>query len=359
MEFGFGLLTAQNPPDADRSFETVYDETLRLARLAEEVGFDGVWTSEHHFWEDGYSPSVLPLSAALATATETVTVGTAIALGPLYDPIRFAEDAATVDLIANGRFVAGVANGYMPHEFRAFDVPLPERAARVEDLVAVCRRAWTGERFSYTGAVHQYEDLRITPPPAQPDGPPLLLGGTSEPAIARAGRIADGHVGFVPAGGSGTGGHGYTLDAAADAVTRAVLLEKFVDDVGTVAATSDRPREELTFVSLDSGFVGADDAAAWETVQEPTLYAGRQYASHYHEEPVTMDRSEAAMSLLRRNAPIGGPSTVIDRLRAYERVSPDWLEPHVIAMGYYPGLDFETHAAALERFGAEVLPAFD
>jgi len=75
-------LTARNPPDADRSDEQVYDDTVRLAQPAEASGFDSVWTSEHRFREDGYGPSVLPLCAALAT--EAVTIGTGIALG--YQP---------------------------------------------------------------------------------------------------------------------------------------------------------------------------------------------------------------------------------------------------------------------------------
>ncbi|MFB6225278.1 MAG: LLM class flavin-dependent oxidoreductase, partial [Candidatus Paceibacteria bacterium] len=70
MQFGYALLTAQCPPSSEQSYQQVYDETIRLATIAEKNGFDAIWTSEHHFFDDGYSPSVLPLSAAIAQATE-------------------------------------------------------------------------------------------------------------------------------------------------------------------------------------------------------------------------------------------------------------------------------------------------
>lgn len=358
MKFGYGLLTAQNPPDGNRSYQQIYDETVRLATHAEAVGFDSVWTSEHHFWEDGYTPSVLPLCAALATATDEVTIGTGVALAPLYDPIRFAEDAATVDQLSNGRFLPCVANGYMPHEFEAFGVQIEERPGRVEELIAICRRAWTGAPFSYQGEFHQYADIRVTPPPVQADGPPLVLGGTSVPALGRAARIADGHIGFVPAGGSGTGGHGYSLDAEVEAVTRKTLVRKFIEDIEFVADRSDQPAAELAFVSLDSGFVAETDQVAWETVRDPLLYAGRQYARHYRGEPVSTDRGPEALELLRQNSLVGAPNTVIDRLQEYERLAPEWLEPHVIALGPHPGLGYETNVEALDLFGEAVIPAF-
>ena len=197
MKFGYGLLTAQRPPNSDQTYEEVYDESIRLAKLAEEQGFDSVWTSEHHFFDDGYSPSVLPLSAALATATDSVGIGTGIALAPLYDPIRLAEDAATVDNLSGGRFTLGLANGYMQQEFDAFNVPKSERAKRVSETIDICRKAWDDGSFSYDGDVFEYEDLRVEPTPARNDGPPILLGGTSEPAVRRAARKADGHIGIV------------------------------------------------------------------------------------------------------------------------------------------------------------------
>jgi len=358
MKFGVGLLTAQNPQRTEQSYEQVYEDTLDLAVLAEEVGFDSVWTSEHHFWDDGYSPSVLPLCAAIAAATDEITIGTAVALGPFYDPVRFAEDAATIDQLSGGRFLPGVANGYMPHEFEGFGIPIEERAPRVEELLEVYKSAMSNQAFSYDGRFNTYQDIHVTPPPVQDGGPPLLLGGTSEPAVDRAARLADGHIGFMPIGGSATGGHGYSIQDDTSQISRETLIKKFVDDVEYVARESDKPRQELEFVALDSGFIAETDDEAWEQVYEWTTYSGKQYARHYNQEEVTMDHSDEAREIMRQHAMVGSPETIIDRLRAYEELFPEWGEPHVIVLDKYPGLGYDAHASALRRFGETVLPEF-
>jgi len=358
MKFGFGLLTAQNPPGTDTSYTTVYDDTIRLSSLAEELGFGSVWTSEHHFWEDGYSPSVLPISSAIAAATDDILIGTGIALAPFYDPLQFAEDVATIDQISDGRFIPGVANGYMPHEFEGFGIPIEERAARTEELLEVYELARNGEPFSYDSRFNTYSNVQMTPPPTSSRGAPILLGGTSDPAIERAARLADGHIGFVPVGGSATGSHGYTLAEDIETVTRETMVEKFRTDIVRIEEGIETDREDLTFVTLDSGFVAGTDDRAWETVYEAQLYSGKQYAQHYVSEPVCVDRSEEAEANMRRTAMVGSPETIIERLNTYERLSPDWLEPHVIALVKYPGIGFEEHADVLRLFGDEVIPAF-
>ena len=194
VRVGIGLFTAQLPANSERTFEQEYRETLELVRLAERVGFDSAWVSEHHGSSDGYLPSLLPMLAAFAAVTERIELGTGVVLTPLHDPLRLAEDAAVVDQLSGGRLILGIGNGWREEEFRMFGASRAQRGARTEETIEVLRRAWTGRRFSFEGQTLRYDRVKVTPPPARPGGPPILLGGYDRKAVVRAGRLADGYV---------------------------------------------------------------------------------------------------------------------------------------------------------------------
>src|SRR5437660_7752867 len=151
LQVGIGLFTAQVPPDSDRTFVREYREILDMVRLAETLGFDSAWVSEHHGAGDGYLPSLLPTLAALAAATDHIKLGTGVLLTPFHHPLRLAEDAAVADLISGGRLILGLGLGWREEEFRMFGVPVSERVRRTAETIEILRRAWAGRRFSYEG----------------------------------------------------------------------------------------------------------------------------------------------------------------------------------------------------------------
>jgi len=191
VTFGLGLYTGQR---ASASTRPRYRDAIALARAAEEAGFDAFWVSEHHGMDDGYLPSPLALLAAIAAVTERITLGTGLVIAPLHHPLRIAEDAAVVDQVSGGRLVLGLGIGYVDHEFRMFDSPWSQRGARLAETVEVLRRAWTGEPFSFEGRTMSFADVQVTPRPLRDGGIPIWLGGYATSAVARAGRIADGHL---------------------------------------------------------------------------------------------------------------------------------------------------------------------
>src|SRR5205814_4938269 len=138
-------------PGSTQSWAEVYDDALAVSEAVDAAGFDTLWVTEHHFTDDGYLSALFPLLAAMAARTSHVVLGTNVALAPLYHPLRLAEDAAAVATIAAGRFLLGLGIGYRDEEFNALGVPKQERVARLVECVEVCRRAWTGEPFSYPG----------------------------------------------------------------------------------------------------------------------------------------------------------------------------------------------------------------
>lgn len=176
------------PPGSDYTLQDVYAQTVEQVALLDRLGLDLVWFSEHHFVEDGYLPSFVPVAGAVAAVTERMRISTNIAIVPFSHPIRLAEDLAVLDQLSGGRMEFGAGLGYAPHEFRAFGFPVAQRVSRTEECLDILRLAWSGERFSYQGKRYQFDDVRVYPDPVQPGGPPLWLAMSSVPSIERAVR---------------------------------------------------------------------------------------------------------------------------------------------------------------------------
>src|SRR5205823_4505120 len=123
-----------------------------------------------------------------------IELGTGVVLTPFHDPIRLAEDAAVVDQISGGRLILGLGLAWREEEFRMFGQAVSERVRRTTEAVEALRLAWKGERFSYRGSVHSYDRVQITPPPAREGGIPIYVGGSTDQAVRRAGRLGDGYI---------------------------------------------------------------------------------------------------------------------------------------------------------------------
>lgn len=179
----------RNPPNSGIDHPTLYAAIIDQVQWLDGLGLDLVWFTEHHFVDDGYLPSWIPVASAMASRTRHVRFSCDVCLLPFNHPIRLAEDLSVLDNISNGRVEIGVGMGYAPHEFRGFGLPVSRRVSLTDEGLAVLRLAFSGEAFSFTGKRYDFHDVKITPGYVQPGGPPLWIAAMAEPGAERAARL--------------------------------------------------------------------------------------------------------------------------------------------------------------------------
>ena len=179
----------RNPPESEMRTPDFYAAILEQVTWLDSLGLDLVWFTEHHFVDDGYLPSWIPVASAMAARTRHVRFSCDVCLLPFNHPIRLAEDLAVLDNLSNGRVEVGVGLGYAVHEFRGFGLPVSHRLSYTDEGLEVLTRAFTGERFSFHGRRYHCTDARITPGYVQPGGPPLWVAALAEAGALRAARF--------------------------------------------------------------------------------------------------------------------------------------------------------------------------
>ncbi len=193
LTFGY-LYDFRNPAVWHRPWSELYAETLDTIAWSETVGFTGAWVPEHHGADDGYQPAPNVLLGAIAARTKTLKLGSAIALAPLYHPVRFAEECAVLDILSNGRAEMALAIGYRHREYDAYGLDFKKRGARFDEFLHIVRALWAGETVNFEGNHYTVKDAKIMPP--SPRGQiPLYIGGFAEKALERVAKYADGYFG--------------------------------------------------------------------------------------------------------------------------------------------------------------------
>jgi probable F420-dependent oxidoreductase len=332
---GLGLVTGQVPPGSGRTVADEYADTLAMARLAERVGFDSLWVSEHHGAEDSYLPSLLPMLSAVAAVTDRLLLGTAVVLAPFQHPLRFAEDCAVVDQLSRGRLLVGLGSGWRKREFEAFGIPISERVGRTTELARICRAAWDEDRFTFEGDYHSYRDVRVSPKPF--GRLPLLLGGGVPAAARRAGRLADGFIGTPQ--------------------NQIEQLRSQVEHFDAAAREAGRDPERLAigfhvnaWVSPDGRLPDHVRQAMWHQVGAYALWHAQDDGSDATDLPA-LDEDK-----IRARAWIGTPADVV-------ALASPWVEEfggrdlHMIVRLHYPGMTYANAVDAISAFGADVIPA--
>lgn len=324
----FGLAyDFRNPEPWRTSRERLYRETLDQISWAEELGYRSVWLTEHHFCDDGYTPSPLTIAAAIGTRTRQMQIGTNLIVLPLHDPIRIAEDAATVSILTGGRFRLGVGQGYHEAEFDGFGRKLRHRPSLLEEGIEIIRRAWTGEPVSFTGKRFRVDGLRITPVPEQ--APPILVGALADPAIERAARIGDGFLDTLNASGA-----------------------KYVEALGRVGKDPAAGR----IYGLQWAIIDEDPERTWAQIGAHAVYQWNEYIGWgVFGPPDEVPRYEKPAQLVEAGLfQLWDAAAAVEQLTALLQQRPQLRDVHFLAQ--LPGEPVESGSRRVEYLATKVMP---
>jgi probable F420-dependent oxidoreductase len=288
---------------------------LSHTEMAEALGYDAVWVSEHIAFHVPTFDAVT-MMAALAARTSRVRIGSAIMLLPLRAPAAVAKSVSTVDIISGGRVTLGIGvGGEYPKEFEACGVPVSERGGRTDESIHILRTLWTQDSANYHGRYFRFSDIAMRPKPVQPGGPPIIVGGRSEAAQRRAARLGDGYMPYL------------------------YMPKQFADSLQCIrrhAAAAGRQLDPFQAALYQFIAVVDTDEAA---VEQADAYLSTTYNQPFG-------------NLVRRYCVVGTPETCIARLQSYV----DAGAHHVILVPTTG--DTARFVQQTQRIAREILPYF-
>ena len=344
MALDIGLMFSFRNPAFNRvPWDDFYEAELDLCVYAEEMGLDHVWLSEHHFVDDGYAPSLMAIAAAVAVRTTKIRIGTYVLLLPLHNPVRVAEDVASVDVMSRGRFDLGMGLGYRPGEFSGFGISSTERGARMAEGAPLIKELLSGGEVDHEGKYFTAKDVRLVPPAIQEPHPPIWIGARGDQALDRAAR------------------HGFHLATVGAPEHRTNYIEAL--------KRHGRDPKDFNIGQLVCAFVAPDNQTAWDRCADGishmlqcyldwTLESGDQTG----EGTWDMENKAPSGDQLRQvrqadffgqPAHIGDPDEVYESLKSYLEQSPC---THLVVMMDLPGNNPAYARESVKLFAEEVMP---
>jgi alkanesulfonate monooxygenase SsuD/methylene tetrahydromethanopterin reductase-like flavin-dependent oxidoreductase (luciferase family) len=197
VKFGVTLFPTVGP--SEKPAPQYYDECLRLAELADELGYHHVKTVEHYFFTyGGYSPDPVTLLAAVAARTHRIRIGTSAVIPAFTHPVKLAGKLAMLDNLSQGRLDVAFGRAFVPEEFEAFGVPLDESRERFDEGVSACKYLWTGEDVVWHGRFHSFGPVTLLPRTLQRPHPPVYVTSARSLDSCRTAGRAGHHLQLVP-----------------------------------------------------------------------------------------------------------------------------------------------------------------
>lgn len=315
-----------------------FAESVRQIEVAEELGYDGVYVSEHHLVENGYFPAPFVTCAAIAMKTRRMRIGPGVLLLPLYDPLHVAEHGTILDHVSQGRFVLAVGYGYRQQEFDAFGVKLDDRAARMREGVEAIRALWTQPKASYSGEHFRYDRVTLRPLPYQKPHPPIWMASKAPGAVRAAARHADAWF--------------------ADPITPFSVLKERLTTYEEALGRCGKPTSGFDFPLMREAYCAESDAQAWAEARDGVLSVYKEYLDwgHLLDEQGREVRpgDERALEVLRARFIIGSPETCVrEALRCRDELGCT----NLVMRMKFPGIPAERVERSVRLWGERVMPA--
>jgi alkanesulfonate monooxygenase SsuD/methylene tetrahydromethanopterin reductase-like flavin-dependent oxidoreductase (luciferase family) len=342
----FSLFVHMERLNADETHQELYEQFIALCEIADKGGMHAIWTGEHHAMDFTIAPNPFINIADLARRTKNVRLGTGTVIAPFWHPIKLAGEAAMTDIICGGRLDIGVARGAYGFEYERLMPGLDAWGAglRMRELVPAVKALWDGD-YTHDGEFWKFPSTTSAPKPLQQPGPPVWV----------AARDPNSHEFAVSQGCNVQVTPLWNGDGEIESLMGKfnAACEKFSDHA--------RPKIML----LLHTYVGSDEADVEQAADELSVYYNYFFAWFKNERPISQGLIERlspedlaananlSPGVMRANLPVGTADQVIDRLKAYEALGYDeyslWIDS---------GMSFERKKASLERFIADVMPAF-
>jgi alkanesulfonate monooxygenase SsuD/methylene tetrahydromethanopterin reductase-like flavin-dependent oxidoreductase (luciferase family) len=341
----FGLIMVPQVREGDPE---PFQHLLEQIDFAEQLGYESVWLTEHHFSEYG-RPGVPAIAGAAIARTSRIRVSTAVVVLPFHHPLRVAEDWAILDHISGGRVDVGIGRGNQPLEFQGMGVPLGEAEERFSEALEIIRRAWTEESFSYQGQYWSFPDVEVLPKPFTKPHPPLWQAAVSDYTVQK----------IIDRGINGLIGPYLT--------PYDVLKEKYFDPWHRLLGESGRT--DLRMCHNEFVYVGETEQQVKDDVRDYVMWYIRKAARIWGER----DRSKVVKQFANftdvleyfdtvefdevydKLAIFGTPDQVAEKIR--------WMRDeggcdYLMNFMWFGGLSHEKAMRNMELFAQEVMPKF-
>jgi alkanesulfonate monooxygenase SsuD/methylene tetrahydromethanopterin reductase-like flavin-dependent oxidoreductase (luciferase family) len=342
----FSLFVHMERLNAEQTHASLYHEFLELCEIADRGGMHAIWTGEHHGMDFTIAPNPFINLADLASRIKQARLGTGTIVAPFWNPIKLAGEAAMTDIITNGRLDIGIARGAYNFEYQRLSPGLDAWHAgqRMREMIPAIKGLWAGD-YAHEGEYWNFPSTTSAPKPLQQPHPPIWVAARDPNSHEFA--VANGcNVQVTPL---------WFGDEEVES-----LMGRFNDACAKYAET---PRPKI--MVLRHTYVGTTEDDIEQAAREISVYYNYFGAWFKNEKPITQGLIERlteeemaanaiyAPDAMRRNNIVGTPDEVIERVRKYEALGYDeysfWIDT---------GMSFERKKASLERFIADVMPAF-